>query len=275
MAGYAVNIAASKIKNINIGNPTDREGTGQRLVRAAEFNSSSSGDKKSHVLIICNFEHELLGYRRDVRMLREMWENFGCEVKVKRNSSAEGMRRAVRNFANETCTGIETFIAVFVLSHGVENDYILGVDQNIIHVSEIIDRFNNKNVQLQNIPKLFFFQMCRGGRRDRGVRNTQVAAQRERPPRIPLVCDTLVTYPAQQGTIAFVEETGSWFIQALIEVFRENHERKHVVDMLTMVNKIMAEETARHDNDQDINGAKAMSEFTSTLRDDVYILGGQ
>ncbi|XP_077971471.1 caspase-2-like [Styela clava] len=232
------------------------------------------GSNNAQVLIICNFaDKDLIGYKEDVKMLKNMWEEFGCDVIVKKNRNAKDMKMDIYSFAYETLSGKEFFVAVFVLSHGKENDYIQGEDKNFIHVSEILGRFTNRNVNLQDVPKLFFFQICRGNESNQGVLYTKTAGVRESPRKIPQVCDTLVFYPTQKGTTAFVETTGSWFIQALIKVFQENAQKKHVVDMLTMVNRIMAEKTARNDKEPDIDGAKAMSEFTSTLRDDVYMLG--
>lgn len=226
---------------------------------------------KPHIMIICNFEDELRGYKKDVERLEQMWKKFDCDVTVKKNINAEKLKTTIFEYAHETLKGKENYIAVFILSHGAENDYILGSDRHKVHVSEILDRFTSNNTKLQNIPKLFFFQVCRGSRPDQGVPNTQTAADQERPAMIPQVCDTLVTYAAQRGTTAFVNETGSWFIESLVDVFKEYAEKEHVADMLTMVNKRMAEKTAQHDSDNQIHGAKAMSEYISTLREKIYL----
>nr|XP_039258392.1 caspase-2-like [Styela clava] len=235
------------------------------------------GSNKSQVLIICNFaDKDLIGYKEDVKMLENMWEEFGCNVTVQKNLSAESMDLIVLKFATDTCTGNESFVAVFVLSHGEKEDLIVGADKKTISVSEILKRFNNENRNLQHIPKLFFFQICRGGISDQGEENTQAAYVQKKPPlKLPQVCDTLVTYASQKETRSYVSENhGSWFIQAIIEVFQENARRMHVVDMLTMVNDKMAEEMVKNSTDTSILGAKAMSEFTSTLRRKLYIFGG-
>ncbi|GCB82813.1 hypothetical protein scyTo_0023950, partial [Scyliorhinus torazame] len=58
---------------------------------------------------------------------------------------------------------------VAVLSHGVEGA-VYGSDGELLQIQDIFRLFDNDNCpQLQNKPKMFFIQACRGDQTDSGV----------------------------------------------------------------------------------------------------------
>ncbi len=51
-----------------------------------------------------------------------------------------------------------------IITHGNDNKEILGFDDVSIKIEFLTQIFNNKNCpSLQNKPRLFFFNCCRGG----------------------------------------------------------------------------------------------------------------
>ncbi len=76
---------------------------------------------------------------------------------------------------------------------------------------------------------------------------------------IPTLCDMLVGYPTQKGFIAYRKpEVGSWYMNAIVQVFSKHSCDTDICAMLNMVNSMISNEVTN-------TGKKQMSEFTSKL----------
>ena len=128
-----------------------------------------------------------------------------------------------------------------------------------ISVEEIVSYFEECNGLLGK-PKLFFIQACRG---DGGIEydGTNDGYKKSLCP--PKSSDILVAYSTMEGKPSFRHTgNGSWFIQTLIEHFNTYAHSAHLMDMMTVVNKEIAE--------SELDGYRAMPQQVSTLTKFVY-----
>ena len=76
---------------------------------------------------------------------------------------------------------------------------------------------------------------------------------------VPTLCDILVGYPTQRGYIAYRKpEVGSWYMNAIVQVFSKHACDTDICALLNMVNSEISNEVTN-------TGKKQMSEYTSKL----------
>lgn len=74
---------------------------------------------------------------------------------------------------------------------------------------------------------------------------------------MPSLCDMLIGFPTQKGFIAYRKpEIGSWYMNAIVQVFSKHAHDTDLCAMLNMVNEMISNEVTN-------TGKKQMSEFTS------------
>ena len=74
---------------------------------------------------------------------------------------------------------------------------------------------------------------------------------------MPSLCDMLIGFPTQKGYIAYRKpEIGSWYMNAIVQVFSKHAKDTDLCAMLNMVNALISNEVTN-------TGKKQMSEFTS------------
>ncbi|XP_028342804.1 caspase-2 [Physeter macrocephalus] len=198
------------------------------------------------------------------------------------------MQEKLRNFAQLPAHRVTDSCVVALLSHGVEGG-VYGVDGTLLQLQEVFRLFDNANCpSLQNKPKMFFIQACRGDETDRGV-DQQDGKNHERPPeceesdaseeeglkmRLPTRSDMICGYACLRGTAAMRNtKRGSWYVEALTQVFSERACDKHVADMLVEVNALIKEREG-YAPGTEFHRCKEMSEYCSTLCRHLYLFPG-
>lgn len=79
------------------------------------------------------------------------------------------MQEKLQDFAQLPAHRVMDSCIVALLSHGVDGG-VYGVDGKLLQLQEVFRIFDNANCpSLQNKPKMFFIQACRGDETDRGV----------------------------------------------------------------------------------------------------------
>nr|XP_029135692.1 caspase-2 isoform X5 [Labrus bergylta] len=234
----------------------------------------------------------------DDEVLRKVFTELDYLVTVHRDLTAQGMRTCIENFSRRQEHRTVDSCVVCLLSHGVEGA-IYGTDGELMQLDWVFEAFDNAHCPLlQNKPKMFFFQACRGEEMDCGVEQIdgpvrtcspsceQRDAGREgqgdadsrqrgdmgRPRiKLPQRSDMVCGYASLKGTAAMRNtKRGSWFIQEINTALRLHARDTHVADILVQVNGRIKERegfapgTAHH-------RCKEMSEFTSSLCKDLYL----
>jgi hypothetical protein len=211
----------------------------------------------------------------DGKNLQHIFEKLGFNVLVREDQTGEQMQQIMRDLSTHNHESFDCFVLA-ILSHGIEGA-IYGVDERIIKIEHITAYFEGGRCpSLAGKPKLFFLQACRGERFDGGHEAVDSAApatasaaaldnrveltdeelakrmlERELEdqtdafnkagPKLPSQSDMLLAYATVPGFVSWRNsERGSWFIQALSEVFLANAHKEDVLSMMTMVNNKVA-----------------------------------
>ncbi|KAJ0000532.1 hypothetical protein NQD34_012374 [Periophthalmus magnuspinnatus] len=263
-------------------------------------------------LVISNVEFDPCAPDLDLRkggevddeVLRKVFTELDYMVTVQRNLTAQDMRRCIESFTRRPEHRAMDSCVVCLLSHGVEGA-VYGTDGKLLQLDWVFGSFDNAHCPLlQNKPKMFFIQACRGGKlffndMDCGVEQIdgptrtcspsceQVDAGREGqsdvslrqrgdmgrpriklPQRSDMICG-FASLKGQNICTAAMRNTkrGSWFVQDLNTVLRLKAKDTHLADML--VNGRIKEREG-HAPGTAHHRCKEMSEFTSSLCKDLF-----
>ncbi|XP_037746136.1 caspase-14 isoform X1 [Chelonia mydas] len=141
---------------------------------------------------------------------------------------------------------------IALMSHGRSHGLIQGKDGDTVDLDDIFALFNNVQCpKLQEKPKIFIIQACRGGKEDHGVEEIEhefkeadctynlIAIRR-----LPTASDYYVVYSTQKGYVSLRNrEKGSRMIEAMDEVFSEQGMKWHIGDLFTKINNNLMHET--------------------------------
>ncbi|XP_054477601.1 caspase-2 isoform X6 [Anoplopoma fimbria] len=234
----------------------------------------------------------------DDEVLRKVFTELDYSVTVQRDLTAQGMRTCIENFCRRTDHRTVDSCVVCLLSHGVEGA-IYGTDGQLLQLDWVFESFDNAHCPLlQNKPKMFFIQACRGeemdcgveqidgpprtcspsceqrdaGREGQGDANSRQRGDLGRPRiKLPQRSDMICGFASLKGTAAMRNtKRGSWFIQELNSTLRLHARDTHLADIMVQVNAHIKERegyapgTAHH-------RCKEMSEFTSSLCKDLFL----
>nr|XP_042710968.1 caspase-2 isoform X4 [Chrysemys picta bellii] len=224
----------------------------------------------------------------DYTALEMLFKHLGYRVTVLHDQTVQEMQEALQMFSQLPAHRDVDSCIVALLSHGIEGG-IYGVDGKLLQLQEIFRLFDNANCpSLQNKPKMFFIQACRGDETDRGVDQRdgkersdspgceESDANKEENPRLrlPTRSDMICGYASLKGTAAMRNtKRGSWYIEALTSVFAEDSQNMHVADMLVKVNRLIKQREG-YAPGTEFHRCKEMSEYCSTLCQDLYLFPG-
>ncbi|RUS87336.1 hypothetical protein EGW08_004878, partial [Elysia chlorotica] len=86
------------------------------------------------------------------------------------------------------------------------------------------------------------------------------------PQQLPSMSDMLVCYPTLTGYYAWRNRArGSWYIEAIVQVFMRYAKCEDVCAMLNRVNQLVSKKVSEC-NQKEMNAMSQMSEFKSSLR---------
>ena len=212
-------------------------------------------------------------YRRgaeiDQTRIVELFRGLDFTVEEHKNQSQHQMDDVFDDASQKTDhKHYDMFVGV-VMSHGGEQDKICGSDGNSTTVQRLMKAFLPSNCpSLLGKPKLFFFQCCRGPGEQTKVSpagestafDWDADSTLSSTP-FPHEADFLLAFSTPPGYKAYRKpKSGSIYIRALVDVIKEYHSTTHLLDMLTEVNRKVAEE-----------GFKQIPAPTHTLRGKVFL----
>ena len=228
-----------------------------------------SNSPRGLCVIINNIEFIDVEYYRkgaeiDQKCIKDLFQGLHFTVEEYTNLSQREMEDKFQSASKTNHTNYDMFVSV-VMSHGGAQDKIYGSDHNWTPVVRLMASFSPSNCpSLLGKPKLFFFQSCRGEARDPGQKSKRVDWHVDSPltrTTIPQEADFLLAFATPPGYVAYRDpDRGSTYIQKLVDVLGKYHSTTHLLDMLTEVNRRVAED-----------GAIQIPAPTHTLRKQVFL----
>ncbi|XP_065900593.1 caspase-14-like isoform X2 [Dysidea avara] len=222
------------------------------------------------------------GAEKDGETLKKLFDYLGFTVRLHdKGLTAEEMKKTLNDVAKELngVKGKYDCLLVAILTHGEKMELLHGADGETVSVTDLIKLFDGGNCEaLFSKPKVFFVQACRGTECDRGKDAPDGDQPRDEYQKnetdetdsggitLPTMSDYLVAFATDHNRPAFRNtEKGSYFIVELNEVFKKMAEKEQLIDMLTEVNRKIAEGT------YDGGKFKQQPHFVSALRKKLYL----
>ena len=233
------------------------------------------------VAIIINNEHfekmpSRPGTEKDGKALQHLFTHLGFNTALHRDLKADAMRKTLSSLAERDHSLAECLV-VAILSHGEEGGMIHGKDDVLINIKELTNLFSGQSCPtLAGKPKLFFIQACRGKEFDLPVVAKEAtdyhSASNEleetvdgvKKSLLPDQADFLLSFSTAEGYVSWRNSAfGSWYVKALVETMHEHAAKEHLVDILTEVNRRVAE-------NQSQSGFRQIPAVVNQLRKQLY-----
>lgn len=249
------------------------------LINVTEFEPSACLDDR-------------LGGERDCARLELIFQQLSYDVYNLKNGTGSEIWNTLKNFSTWVKLAEYQSCFIVLMSHGLDG-FIFGRDGKAVDLVAVYDLFSNEKCPyLQNKPKVFLIQACRGDQPDRGtdqldgppitVKSHGKSAKRklldsnnnEGRNKLPTKSDCLVAYATVPGYAAMRNtERGSWFIQAFIQIVAFHAKDKSLLEIMTMTNNHIKEREGCSP-DSEFHRCKEMSEFISCLCKPFYFFPG-
>ncbi|XP_059489240.1 uncharacterized protein LOC132204635 [Neocloeon triangulifer] len=206
------------------------------------------------------------GTNVDGENLRDTFEALGFDVTLHKDLILSDIEYVVNKAAKENHSDADC-IAIVVLSHG--EDKILYAKDTEYKPELLWNPFTaDKCPTLAGKPKLFFIQACQGDRLDRGVMLTTQhdGYKSEIGYKIPTYADFLISFSTVPGYYSWRNvNRGSWFMQALCEIFRRSGTTLDLLTLMTLVAQKVAMGFESQSSDPNMHGNKQIPCTTTML----------
>ena len=202
------------------------------------------------------------GSSLDADALQTLFGKFlGFQVERFENLTKRDTLKLMDNTRKQDHKGLSCLV-ICILSHGL-NGEIYGTDGNLICIKTLTGYFTGTQCPtLAGKPKIFLLQACRGGDFDHGVKIEQTDGGEEQEiidvdqvleedetdgggyqMALPDEADFLLAYATTPGYVSWRNSAfGTWFIKAFTDTMYESAHKEHMMDILTEVNRKVAEE---------------------------------
>jgi len=194
------------------------------------------GAPRGICLVINNFNfsgvEERQGSKLDEEAIASLFNELHFKVEIKQNLG----RLEILQVAQEMAARDHSKHAAFVfciMSHGDKKDVIYGVDNRKTEMEDLMSEFTATNCPtLENKPKLFFIQACRGDKSDPRMKRLSASTENIAEDGIHTMnspdadlanglsareADFLLAFATVPGYKAWrSKQAGSWFIQVCI-----------------------------------------------------------
>ncbi|XP_023472225.2 uncharacterized protein CASP16 isoform X1 [Equus caballus] len=203
------------------------------------------------------------GAQHDVEALWGLCQALGFETTLMTDPTAQAFQEELAQFREwlDAHRGPVSCALVALMAHGGPQGQLLGADGQEVQPEALVRELSCCRA-LRGRPKIFLLQACRGGHRDAGLGPTALSwfwRWLRAPPATPSHADVLqvyadaqgsssrgptagssdqadilMVYAAAEGCVAYRDETGSDFIQTLVEVLRADP-KGDLLELLTEV----------------------------------------
>lgn len=211
----------------------------------------------------CETRH---GTEIDKLQLIRLFLDLGFIVDVYHNPSTDDIKRllADNDFSKTSMT------VCAILSHG--DCKMIRTRDSMIELDVIVSQYRQKKM-LAGKPKMFIIHTCRGDKFMSRIKDEVDggADLQQNLLLLPCEADFLFAYSTVDGYRSWRNtKSGSWFIDALVKVFREHAHKMDVERMLCRVNKIVGEREP-DTSDPNLNRKTQMPCIVSQLRQDLFL----
>ena len=212
----------------------------------------------------------------DAKNLRDLFSSFNFTVMVVNNATGKQMKEKIEELASRDHSSTDC-VVVCMLSHGVYGK-IYASDCELLPISDVLKPLImcEGKPELSEKPRLFFIQSCRiqeikdinsqitddekaklnsfevTVHSSKPDHSTSAAESVVSPSKLlvqeietPSQANILISYSTIPGKEAWRNlETGSWFVDALVDVFKSCAAKQDVLSMLNMVNDAVSKRTS-------------------------------
>ena len=189
------------------------------------------------------------GSQVDLKKLEDLWKAVGFKVEKYEDLKAHKIYKAALDVIEEIKkTQNSSCFVCCIMTHGAMGE-IYGSDSKSINIKDIIDLFKeSKCPALAGKPKLFFIQACREREclTDQTLSESASSSQSQcddfdgssfRHNADPKEAHFLLGYSTTSGCASMRDiRCGSWYINALVEIFGQFYTSESVADMMMRVN---------------------------------------
>ncbi|KAM7174866.1 caspase-14 [Macrochelys suwanniensis] len=196
------------------------------------------------------------GAEKDIEIMNKWFDKYQFEMPSGQCIDPNGQEilpalEKFRDQINQSKDEISCCL-IALMSHGRSHGLIQGKDGDTVDLDDIFALFNNIQCpKLQEKPKIFIIQACRGGKEDHGVEEIEHESREADCTynliairRLPTASDYYIVYSTQKGYISLRNtEKGSRMIEAMDEVFSEQGMKWHIGDLFTKINNNLVHET--------------------------------
>lgn len=210
------------------------------------------------------------GTDRDAEGLTNLFLDLGFVVERFDNPSKSEITAIVKAAANEDYSS-KSCCACAILSHG-EEGIVYGTD-DFVKIKDITRLFRTRS--LAGKPKFFLFQACQGSEYMNPLDSVDGPAkprsEQEMALTLPAEADFLYAYSTVPGYYSWRNSRrGSWFMEALVQIFRQNAHKMDVMRMLVRVNDVIAYRKSRTD-DYKTDNKRQIASLVTQMRKDFFL----
>ena len=223
-----------------------------------------------------------LGSEHDVLEVHKLFQDLGFKVTTKENLTKDKLLGELYAMAREDHSRYDCFV-LWLMSHG-DKDFVYGTDGEKIKLDKVRELFSNSSCSsLDGKPKVVFTQACRGDGEEfvaSDWSSPALASQKSLP--LPdgakpanqgshSRAHFLEAYSTVDGFNSYRnEKRGSYFVQCLVEVFRERVAHDDIDTMLIKVNSRLSQMQGRVLRKGEVKQVKFTCEFINRLTKKLY-----
>lgn len=256
-------------------------------------------ERRGLVYLINNEQFDNLPLREGTHFDRDnltrLFTDLHFEVIVENNLKASEIMNRTKSISKDVKIKDSDCFVFIILTHGNENG-MCGTDGEYVPLTTLTEMFEPNNCpEMNEKPKMFLIQACRGGKgeivcsagsptnnRSEGSGgcdsvDVSVDAKVNLEPNISATqtvhskSDFLVAYSTPEGALSWRRtDAGSWFIQAIVWIFKFESHVKDLVEMLGKVNYIVSKGKAEDEGSHYVT----VSKYESSLRKKLYFFPG-
>ena len=229
-----------------------------------------------------NHSKDRQGSEHDVLEVHKLFQDLGFKVTTKENLTKNEFLGELDAMACEDHSRYDCFV-LWLMSHGDE-DFVYGTDDEKIYLDTVRELFSNSSCSsLDGKPKVFFTQACRGDGEEfvesdgpqsaRAPQKTLPLSERAKPANqlSHSRAHFLEAYSTVDGFYSYRnEKRGSYFVQCVVEVFRERVAHDDIDTMLIEVNRRLSQMQGRVLRGEGVKQVKLTCEFINRLTKKLY-----